>query len=143
MITIEEFIKHYNQNIDWNLEIRNKLDVETIKSYPVTEDLLDGYLSTKKLTEEDYEWENAQLYKLDKRAPDDKCMYELQVYDFNVYSTMNFWCNPYITKEEYIKNRIDLISEEVTRSIKIHQRNIQALERELHCMNTLLQGLNI
>lgn len=142
MITIEEFIKHYNQNVDWNLEIRSKLDVETIKSYPVTEDMLDDYLSTEKLTEEDYEWENAQLYKLDNHAPDDKCIYELQVYDFNVYSTMNFWCNPGITKEEYIKNRIDIISKEVTKSIKIHQRNIHALERELHCMNTLLQGLN-
>ncbi len=138
MITVKEFIEKYNQHIDWNMEIRNTLNIQALESNPVTKEIINDYLSSEKITADKYEIKNAQIYKYEG---DNK--YELQIYSFESYRTIYFWCNLDITKDEYIKERVSIISREAKTQLEEAQNKMKELQNDLDCLNILSQGLNI
>lgn len=138
MITVKEFIEKYNQHIDWNMEIRNTLNIQALESNPVTKEIINDYLSSEKITADKYEIENAQIYKYEG---DNK--YELQIYSFESYRTIYFWRNLDITKDEYIKERVSIISREAKTQFEEAQNKMKELQNDLDCLNILSQGLNI
>ena len=137
MITVEEFIEKYNQCIDWNMDLRKALNILMLESNPVTKDILDGYLSDEKITSENFEIENAKIFKYEENN-----RYELQAYSYESYSTVYFWCDPDISKEDYIKERVAFISQESTRRIEEIQKTMGELQCNLNCLNTLFQDIN-
>lgn len=137
MITIEEFIAKYNEHIDWNMEIRNNLNIPTLESNPKTKEILDDYLSGEKITTDNYEVENAKIYKYEGDNP-----YELQMYSYITYGTKYFWCKPDITKEDYINERMTVISNETNRYIKEIKETMKNLRGDLNSMTMLSRGIN-
>lgn len=137
MITVDEFIEKYNQHIDWNAEVRDKLNIELLESNPVTKDIIDGYLSAFKITPNSHEIESAKIYDCDKNNT-----YELQAYSYESYHIEYFWCNPDITKEEYLNERVMYISQEAQRHIEEIQKTMGELQHNLNCVNTLFQDIN-
>ena len=137
MITVKEFIEKYNQHIDWNMEIRNTLNIPALESNPVTKEIINDYLSNEKITADKYEIETAQIYKYEG---DNK--YELQMYSYTTYGTTYFWCKPDITKEDYLNERVTVISEEAKRHIEEIKKTMENLRGNLNSMTILSRGIN-
>lgn len=136
MITLEEFIEQYNKHVDWNMEIRDKMDIASLEANPVTKDIVNSYLSGKKMSIDNYDVETAEIYKYEDRG-----IYELQIYSYESYHTTYFWCNPDISKEEYLKERVDVITQEASRRAEEIQQNIEELQCNLISMNLLLRDI--
>lgn len=136
MITLQEFIEQYNNHIDWNMEIRNKMDIASLEANPVTKDIVNSYLSGKKMSIDNFDVETAEIYKYEDRG-----IYELQIYSYESYHTTYFWCNPDISKEEYLKERVDVITQEANSRAEEIQHNIEELQCNLISMNLLLRDI--
>lgn len=136
MITLQEFIEQYNNHIDWNMEIRDKMDIASLEANPVTKDIVNSYLSGKKMSIDNFDVETAEIYRYEDRG-----IYELQIYSYESYHTTYFWCNPDISKEEYLKERVDVITQEASRKAGEIQHNIEELQYDLTSMNILLRDI--
>ena len=136
MITLQEFIEQYNNHIDWNMEIRDRLDIVSLEANPVTKDIVNIYLSDEKIFINNYDVETAKIYRYEDRG-----IYELQIYSYESYHTTYFWCNPDISKEEYLKERVDIITQEASRRAAEIQHNIEELQCNLISVNILLRDI--
>lgn len=136
MITLQEFIEQYNNHIDWNMEIRDKMDIASLEANPVTKDIVNSYLSGKKISIDNFDVETAEIYVYEDRG-----VYELQIYSYESYHTTYFWCNPDISKEEYLKERVDVITQEASRKAEEIQHDIEELQYNLTSMNILLRDI--
>lgn len=119
--TIQEFIKNYNERIDWNIEFRQRLNSELFSDHETTADILENYLSDKKITPENYELSSGILYE---NGPDH---YELHVYSYLTYGETYFWTTFGMTKDEYIADRIRIIKRELSREITSTNLSLDAL----------------
>lgn len=136
MITLQEFIEQYNNHIDWNMEIRDKMDIASLEANPATKDIVNSYLSGKKISIDNFDVETAEIYVYEDRG-----VYELQIYSYESYHTTYFWCNPDISKEEYLKERVDVITQEASRKAEEIQHDIEELQYNLTSMNILLRDI--
>lgn len=119
--TIQEFIENYNEQIDWNIELRQRLNSEPFSDYETIAEILENYLSDRKITPENYELSGAVMYK---NNPDH---YELHVYSYLTYHEAYFWTTFGMSKEEYIADRINVIKGKLSREIASTDSNIDAL----------------
>ena len=137
MITVEKFIEKYNERIGWNKELRSTMNIDVLEGNPATKRILGDYLSNFEIKPEDYEMETAEIYKYEESNT-----YELQIYSYSTYHTTYFWCDPDITKDEYIKERVSIISREAKTQLEETQNKIKELEGIAISMNILLQDIN-
>ncbi len=119
--TIQEFIENYNERIDWNIELRQRLNSELFSDHETTAEILEDYLSDRKITPENYEITGAVIYK---NSP---AHYELHVYSYLTYGEAYFWTTFGMTKEEYIADRINVIKRVLSREIASTDSKIDAL----------------
>lgn len=136
MITLQEFIEQYNNHIDWNMEIRDKMDIASLEANPATKDIVNSYLSGKKISIDNFDVETAEIYVYEDRG-----IYELQIYSYESYHTTYFWCNPDISKEEYLKERVDVITQEASRRAEEIQHDMEELQCNLASVNILLRDI--
>ena len=106
--TVQEFIENYNKCMDWNAELRQRLNSELFSDHHATAEILDDYLSTQKITYENYEIENATIYE---NAPDH---YEMHAHSHVTNRGMYFWTTFGMTKEEYIADRLRVIKKKLS-----------------------------
>lgn len=137
MISLETFIEKYNERIGWNKELRSTMNIDVLEGNPATKRILGDYLNGFEIMPEDYELETAKIYKYEESNT-----YELQIYSFESYHTVYFWCDPDITKDEYIKERVSIISREAKTQLEETQNKIKELESIATSMNILLQDIN-
>lgn len=109
--TVQEFIENYNKCMEWNTDLRQRLHIELFSDHETTAEILDSYLSDKKITPENYELSNAVLYEC---APNH---YEMHVYSYLTYHDSYFWTTFGMTKEEYIADRLRVIKKELLREL--------------------------
>ena len=110
-ITVQEFVENYNKCMDWNIELRQRLNTELFSDHDTIAEILDSYLSDRKITPENYEIENAIIYE---NAPDH---YEMHVFSYLTYRDTYFWTTFGMTKEEYIADRLRVIKRELLREL--------------------------
>lgn len=110
-ITVQEFIENYNKCMDWNIELRQRLNTELFSDHDTAAEILDSYLFERKITHENYEIENATIYE---NASDH---YEMHVFSYLTYRDTYFWTTFGMTKEEYIADRLRVIKGELLREL--------------------------
>jgi hypothetical protein len=136
--SIQEFIENYNEQIDWNIEIRQRLNSELFSDHETTTEILEDYLSDRKITPENYEITGAVMYK---NRPDH---YELHVYSYLTCCEAYFWTTFGMTKEEYIADRIRLVKRKLSREIASTDSKLDALttkKEKLEQFNSKIKNL--
>lgn len=119
--SIQDFVENYNKCMDWNIELRQRLNSELFSDHETTAEILDSYLSDKKITPENYELSCGILYK---NGPDH---YELHVYSYLTYHETYFWTTFGQTKEEYLADRIRIIKRELAGQINDTNHRLDVL----------------
>lgn len=123
---VKNFVEEYNKRIDWNKDIRDSLNLDSI---PIIKD----YLPIEKLDEEGYDLENALYYTYDDG------LMELQAFSNTAYRTHYFWIRPYETdnensykaeKIEYIKGGINKRLEEL-KPLVAEENELQKIKEKL------------
>lgn len=109
--SIQDFVENYNKCMDWNIELRQRLNVEQFCDHETIAEILHNYLSDKKITPDNYELSDAVMYM---NSPDH---YELDVYSYLTYHETYFWTTFGMTKEEYIADRLRVVQRELSREI--------------------------
>lgn len=99
---VKKFVEEYNKRIDWNKDIRDSLNLDSI---PIIKD----YLPIEKLDEEGYDLENALFYTYDDG------LMELQAFSNTAFRTHYFWVHPRETDAEnsYKAEKIEYIKEKI------------------------------
>lgn len=114
---IREFVEAYNQRMDWNAEILKEVQLSLDDcSGDFLHDLLNGYLSQEKITEENYDLDNAEVYDCIRGQK------ELQAFSNECLRTHYFWCTLGISETEYKNERIAYITSE----LKIHKSSLES-----------------
>lgn len=116
--SIQDFVENYNKCMDWNIELRQRLNTELFSDHEITAEILDNYLSEKKITPENYDLQGAVMYM---NAPDH---YELDAYSYLTYHETYFWTTFGMTKEEYIADRLRVVQRELSREIAYTDRQL-------------------
>ena len=108
---IKNFVEEYNKRMSWNADIIKQLGKKNIPTK-----IIDDYLSTELINEEDYDLENASLYEY---GPDDAWAgnLELQAFSNKSYRTVYFWVKPTKLEDEYKSERIELIKKKMNEKI--------------------------
>ena len=101
----------------------------------VTE-ILDSYLSTDKITEEDYSLENAEVYSYPENG-----RYELQVYSHKTYSETYFWCTIGLTKEEHEKRCLGLVRRDAEKACKEFYDQYYKLSEDVAALTSLMKEI--
>ncbi len=133
---IEQFVEAYNKSIDWNCDLLKTMNLDVINSAQYIANELEHYLSTEKITKDNYELENAAIYKYD----DGKL--EMQVYSYKSYGTIYFWVTPWLNEQQYKNERIEKISRLLrTRKTEL-ERTIQYSAKEISTINQIFETLS-
>lgn len=120
---VKKFVEKYNNHMDWNKEILESGSLDYIPKHEYFKALVDEYLSTEKINEEDYDLENAKVYTYEEDGT-----LELQVFSNKIYHGVYFWAKPY-SKEEYISSRLAYIKKELNAKIEALKKEID--ERQI------------
>ena len=121
---IKDFVKKYNQCIDWNRDILDKLNIEPKQSKHLFKDYL---LTTIKLNKDTCDLKYAKVY------PNENGIIEMQAYSFITYESTYFWVNTNLTEEEYKKDKLIRISNFIDKHLseifeKINNLNLEKSE---------------
>jgi hypothetical protein len=135
---VEDFIAQYNQRINWNIEIRKSLDIALLNSNASTSNILDDYLSDEKITPETYAVNLADVFKSSRNNE-----WSMQIYNIKNNEYHRFWVTFYESKEDYIKERIRLINESLSKMHAEKQETIKALSQDILCIDNFLQHLQV
>lgn len=127
---VKNFVEKYNDNMDWNKEILESGDLDYVLKHDYTKALVEEYLPTEKINEEDYDLENAKVYTYEENGT-----LELQVFSNKIFHGVYFWVKPY-SKEEYISFKLNYIKKEIN-------SKIENLENEINEAQTKLEQLNV
>lgn len=136
--SIKDFVENYNKCMDWNIELRQRLDSELFSDHDTTAEILEDYLSDRKITPENYELSSAVLYE---NGPDH---YELHVYSYLTYHETYFWTTFGMTKEEYIADRVRIIKKKLSWAIADtdHRLDVLNLKKDkLELFNSKINNL--
>ena len=115
---INFFIEKYNERMDWNIELRKYFDETFLSENP--EDvgyIVDEWLNTKKITEENTDTTDANIYECDRK--DGKKALELQAFDKDDCHWAYWWTGIEETEDEYKKRTLSLLLEDI---LKEHNR---------------------
>lgn len=137
-ISIQDFVENYNKRMDWNIELRQRLNAELFSDHETTAEILDSYLSDKKITPENYELSAAVLYECSPNH------YEMHAFSYCTCHDAYFWTTFGTTKEEYIADRIRIIKRELSREIADTDHKIDALnlkKDKLEMFNSKINNL--
>lgn len=134
-ITIEQFIESFNRTIDWNNDIRKTFRT-TVFTNPVTKQIIDDYLSTRKITPEEYNLEEATLLK------DGDNRYELQAESKTSYSMVWFWVTLGESEQDYKNRKHKHLMEEVTKACTERAAMVNKISSELAALRALVNALN-
>ena len=128
---IKKFVEEYNKRMSWNADIIKQLGKKNIPA-----NIIDDYLSTELINEENYDLENAALYEY---GPDDTWAgtLELQAFSNKTYGTVYFWVKPIQSEDEYKSERIELIKKKMNEKLDELYEKIKGLNSELKHYNKL------
>lgn len=134
---INKFIEEYNQRIDWNLELREKMKLTPeVMANGKVDDIISHLIDTEKITSENFEIDTARVYLYE-----DSGIHELQVYGYKYYCTSYFWCKFGMTKEEYLKDRIEHMTKEIDKVYSEAKTEMEKLQDDIFCLNELSNSL--
>jgi hypothetical protein len=133
---IEQFIEAYNKSIDWNCDLLKIMNPNVINSAQYIANELEQYLSTEKITKDNYDLENAVISKYD----DGKL--EMGVFSYKSYGTIYFWVTPWLNEQQYKNERVEIISRLLmTRKTEL-EHTIQYSAKEISTINQIFETLN-
>lgn len=128
-MNLEEFIKRYNQESDWNKEI---IDPEFFNTHPFAKEKLIGYIDSDKITPENYDYSTAEIYEGTNKGG---CYFECQMYCNEIYCTRYLWIHPFLDEKAYKEERLGTLKHIITElDDKLSSEIIKLSERktELH-----------
>jgi len=133
---IKKFVEEYNKRMSWNADIIKQLGKKNIPS-----NIIDDYLSTELINEEDYDLENASLFEY---GPNDPWAgtFELHVFSFKSYRTVYFWDKPDKSEDEYKSEKIEIIKKKMNEKIDELYKKIKELIPEFKHYNKLKKMLD-
>ena len=128
---IKNFVEEYNKRMSWNADIIKQIGKENI---PIK--VIDDYLSTELITEENYDLENASLYEY---GPADAWAgtFELQVFSNESLGTVYFWLKSIQSEDEYKSKKIEIIKKKMNEKIDELSEKIEELTSEFKHYNKL------
>ena len=128
---IKNFVKEYNKRMSWNADIIKQLGKKNIPAK-----IIDDYLSTELLNEENYDLENAALYEY---GPDDAWAgtLELQAFSNESYRTHYFWVRPIQSEDEYKSEKIETIKKRMNEKLDELYEKIKEFTSEFKHYNKL------
>lgn len=100
--SIKKFVEEYNKRSDWNKEIIEGFNTDFV-SIEVKEKIIGNFLSTDKITKDEYDLKNAKCYSYEDGL-------ELQVFNNKTLGTHYFWIKPIENKEEYKEERKNVVN---------------------------------
>ena len=134
---VNKFIEEYNQRIDWNLELREKMKLTPeVMANGKVDYLISHFIATEKIISENYDIDTASVYFYE-----DTGINELQVYNYGCYCASYFWCKFGMTKEEYFKDRIEYMTKEINKLYSEAKTEMEKLQGDMFCLNELSNGL--
>ena len=113
---IKEFVEEYNKRIDWNKDILGDIDAD---DFDDIKHFMDCVISTEKITEDEYDLENAKCY------PYENSTLELQVFNNKTFGTSYFWVKPAESEDDYKEDRRQVVKREI-------DERLQQILPELH-----------
>lgn len=128
---IKNFVEEYNKRMSWNADIIKQLGKKNIPTK-----IIDDYLSTELIDEENYDLENASLYKYGPDEPWADTL-ELQVFSNESYRTVYFWVKPTKLEDEYKSERIELIKKKMNEKLNELYEKIKGLTSDYKHYNKL------
>lgn len=135
---VKKFVEAYNRNIEWNHEIL-KGDVNPDDFRDEARYIIRHYLSTKIITEKEYDLGNAKVYYYTDKHP---IKSELQVFNLRTASTYYFWCVENMTEEKYKAERLRFVNEELDKRRKEQMEILKTAEGEIESIDKLYKLLN-
>lgn len=122
----QKFVEAYNQRTDWNSEILKEAQLSPNNcSGDFLRNLLDGYMTQEKITEENYDLENAEVYDSIRGQK------ELQAFSKESLRTHYFWCTPTISETDYKNEHLAIVTKEINRRRTDLVSQIRTLQDEL------------
>lgn len=104
---ITDFVEKYNEQMDWNKDIRTNIKNNSKWS----KDFIEHWLPTDKIDESSFELENAKVYPCDI-YPCGKRL-EMHIHSYKKCGGFYFWVNPNITEQEYKEQKIKFMREDI------------------------------
>lgn len=128
---IKNFVEEYNKRMSWNADIIKQLGKKNIPPK-----IIDDYLSTELIDEENYDLEDASLYEY---GPDEPMAgtFELQVFSNKSYGTVYFWVKPIQSEDEYKSEKIKYIKEVMNEKLDELYKKIKGLTSDYKHYNKL------
>jgi len=128
---IKNFVEEYNKRMSWNADIIKQLGKKNIPAK-----IIDDYLSTELIDEENYDLENASLYEY---GPGESMAgtFELQAFSNKSYRTVYFWVKPIQSEDEYKSEKIEIIKEIMNEKINELYEKIKGLTSDYKHYNKL------
>lgn len=133
---IEQFVEAYNKHSEWNCDLLKIINPEVVNSAQYIAYEFKHYLSTEKITKDNYDLENAEIYNCD----DGKL--EMQVYSYKSYGTIYFWVAPWLNEQQYKNERIEIISRLLRKRKTELENTIQCSTKEINTINQIFEALN-
>lgn len=133
---IKNFVEEYNKRMSWNRDIIKQFGKKNIPA-----EIIDDYLSTELLNEENYDLENAALYEYGKNDAWAGTL-ELQAFSKESYRTVYFWVRPIQSEDEYKSEKIKYIKESIIKKIDELTEKLNELMPKLKQYNKLQQMLD-
>ena len=109
---IDFFVEKYNERVQWNIELRKYFDETFLSENP--EDvgyIVDTWLDTKKITEENTDTSDANIYERDRK--DGSKALELQAFDKDDCYFTYWWTRTDETEDEYKKKTLSLLLKDI------------------------------
>lgn len=78
---IADFVEKYNEQMDWNKDIRSNIK----NGSKWSKDFIEKWIPTDKIDESSFELENAKVYPCDSKR------LEMHVYSYKNYGSVYFW----------------------------------------------------
>lgn len=128
---IKNFVEEYNKRMSWNADIIKQLGKKNIPAK-----IIDDYLSTELINEENYDLENASLYEYRPGEPM-AGTFELHAFSNKYYRTVYFWVKPIQSEDEYKSEKIEIIKNIMNEKIDELYEKIKGLTSDYKHYNKL------
>ena len=113
---VKNFVEEYNKRMSWNEDILNSANINHLPVCDIMEGIFRHYISTKKITEEGYDLENAKVYEY---TDDDsmKGTLEMQVFSNETCGGIYFWVVSGEDEVAYKKKCKEIIIKKISENI--------------------------
>lgn len=135
MAQVLEFVEEYNRYIGWNLEVREKMGI-SFGVNDTVDAIVDEYLSTEKITSEEYDIANAVAYEYG-----DTGTWEIQIYSDKEGRVVYFWCKRGLGREEYIKGEVERVTKDAMKCRDEAATKVMQLNNDIMNLDRLMKGI--